>query len=92
MIRNDTQRLFEQIRKVIDLPENCRSLVLRMSVDAIPTIETERFVKGEDPITERFRVVLIEDEKSPGGHKFVDGVCGCGQKTTDDPVRCPIAT
>lgn len=26
----------------------------------------------------------------PGGHRFVDGVCECGHKTSDDPKKCPI--
>jgi hypothetical protein len=25
-----------------------------------------------------------------GNHVFVDGVCACGQRWSDDPVRCPL--
>lgn len=30
------------------------------------------------------------DHHRPGGHRFVDGVCKCGQKPTDDPERCTV--
>lgn len=27
---------------------------------------------------------------SPGGHRFHNGVCECGQQTTDDPAKCTV--
>lgn len=25
-----------------------------------------------------------------GFHRFVNGICACGQKPTNDPVKCPV--
>lgn len=32
----------------------------------------------------------VECVVGPGGHLFCDGVCKCGQKTSDNPNRCPL--
>lgn len=63
--------------------------------------ELSRISDTDDPLTKaresfhrerleatRDAIAEYENETSPGGHLFHNGVCECGQETTDDPDRC----
>ena len=43
---------------------------------------------GERIANFKFCKLKKDHDFRPGGHVFVNGVCKCGQKPTDDPERC----
>ncbi len=46
--------------------------------------------RTNDPDCPEQRMEYTQSGPGPGGHVFVDGSCECGQRMTDDPVRCPL--
>lgn len=60
---NDLNALFTELKKIIDLPDDCKKIVLTLEVGAVPVVEVTQYVldaHATAPITRRFSLREIE--------------------------------
>lgn len=59
--------VFEQVRKVIDLPKKCREVTIRLAMDEVPTVTAVYFPENanfaDGPVTQRFRLEPLPDNE-----------------------------
>lgn len=59
--------VFEQLRKVIDLPEHCREVTIHLSIDKAPTVTAVYFPDKNNlangPVTQRFKLEPLLDSE-----------------------------
>jgi len=67
MAHTTSDRLFNQLKKIINLPDNVISLKLSVGYKTEPIVEIESYVDGKvltEIVTERFELKRIDDETS----------------------------